>query len=388
LLIYGRLQWRKIVIIVRHHEKKEEKMKKMKFESIVKSLLFAFITIGLVLIICGFHKGAWAAELVIQSWGGRDYEAKKHAFYDPFTEETGVKIVPVEAAGDLWGKVASQVKSGNVEWDIVNGYDYATVLSVANKGLLEEIDYAAVTDTADLIPGSKQKWGLGIEINVFIQTYLSEVFPGENHPKSWADFYDPKKFPGPRAIHNWGATVFNFASALLADGVPSDKLFPIDYDRSFKVLDRIKPHVKIWYTSGDQFMHALIDKEVVLAHGTDARTITAKTLGASTIIIWNQGLPAITYWNVVKGCPNKKAAMQFLNFICRPEQQAIYTNWMGAACTNSKSIRYLPPDSQEYSPLHPDNLKNQINLYTDTSTSWIVDHLDEMNEKWNEWLSK
>lgn len=292
------------------------------------------------------------------------------------------------AAGDLWGKVAAQVRSGKVEWDVVNGYDYPNVLAAAKKGLLEEIDYKAVTDTKDLIPGSKQKWGLATEMLVFLQAYNNKVFPGNNHPNSWADFYDVKKFPGPRAIHNWGANIFNFVSALLADGVPTNSLFPIDYDRAFKVLDRIKPQVKVWYTSGDQFMKALMDGEVVLAHGTDARAKTAKELGAPIDIVWNQGMFTLVYWNIVKGCPNKKAAIQFLNFVCRPEQQAIYTNWMGGACTNPKSVRYLPPAAQKDHPLYPDNFKNQINIQNDTTVVWIAEHQEEINEKWNAWLSK
>ena len=36
----------------------------------------------------------------------------------------------------------------------------------------------------------------------------------------------------------------------MADGVPWDKVYPMDIDRAFKSLDRIKPHVDVWWTSG------------------------------------------------------------------------------------------------------------------------------------------
>src|SRR3989442_1490871 len=40
--------------------------------------------------------------------------------------------------------------------------------------------------------------------------------------------------------------------ALVADGVPPDKVFPMDVDRAFRKLDQIKPHVKVWWTQGNQ----------------------------------------------------------------------------------------------------------------------------------------
>ena len=36
-------------------------------------------------------------------------------------------------------------------------------------------------------------------------------------------------------------------AALVADGVPKDKLYPLDLDRAFKKLDEIKPHIKVWW---------------------------------------------------------------------------------------------------------------------------------------------
>ncbi len=37
--------------------------------------------------------------------------------------------------------------------------------------------------------------------------------------------------------------------ALMADGVPPDKLYPIDADRAFKKLDTIKKNTIFWETN-------------------------------------------------------------------------------------------------------------------------------------------
>jgi putative spermidine/putrescine transport system substrate-binding protein len=52
--------------------------------------------------------------------------------------------------------------------------------------------------------------------------------------------------PGARSLFNRSFT--SLAFALLADGVPAAELYPTDIDRAFRKLDRIKPHIKVWWT--------------------------------------------------------------------------------------------------------------------------------------------
>ena len=80
--------------------------------------------------------------------------------------------------------------------------------------------------------------------------------------------------------------------------------------------------------------------------------------------------------------------MEFLNFTCRPEQQAIYTNYFGSAMFNVKSLDYLHPKYLKRLPTYPENLKKLVKIFTDQSMPWIIEHSDEMNEKWNEWVSR
>jgi hypothetical protein len=54
------------------------------------------------------------------------------------------------------------------------------------------------------------------------------------------------------------------------------------------------------------------DKEAVLAHTTDTRANKAREMGAKVDIEWNQALGIPTFWSVVKGAPNKEAAMRAL----------------------------------------------------------------------------
>ena len=327
-------------------------------------------------------------ELVIQTWGGALTEAQNKAFFAPFEKETGIKIVVVEAGGDLFGKVATQVRSGHVEWDLCGGYYYPAVETAAAKGLLEPIDYKFISNATALIPSAVKKWGVGQQMESLCIAYNYNTYKGDDYPKSWADFFNVEKFPGPRAMNNWGGHVENMVAALLADGVPFKEIRSIDYERAFKKLDQIKSHIKVWYTSGDQLMKAMLDEEVVLAQSTDGRTKAAKKLGATVNHVWNEGLFYITYWNIVKGAPNKEAALQFLDFICRPEQQAILVEQIGYSSTNPKLIDFLDPEIQKDQSIYPSNLSKQYEIPGENFAQWVTDHRDEISEKWYTWIAK
>jgi len=187
-------------------------------------------------------------------------------------------------------------------------------------------------------------------------------------------------------MSNWGSVGENLVCALLADGVAPDKLVPIDYERAFKKLDQIKSHVKVWYTSGDQLIKILQDEEVVMAQTWDGRSKYAKQYGAPIDLIWDQGLFSVCYWNVVKGAPNKKAAMQFLNFINRPELQAIFTNYIWYSSANVKSVKFLHPSIQKDQAIYPENRKKLIQFPSEKTGKWLAEHMDEMAEKFNNWI--
>ena len=105
-------------------------------------------------------------------------------------------------------------------------------------------------------------------------------------------------------------------------------------------------------------------------------------------IQWNEGIKFIDYLSVVKDAPNRDSAMKFLNFFTQPKNQAVFTEIVGYQCSNAKSIDYLPKDLQMNMPTHPANWDKMVWVFSDENIEWIVDHTDEFNEKWNEWISK
>ncbi len=326
--------------------------------------------------------------LVVTTWGGLDTEAHRIAYFDPFTKETGIEIRAVEAGSGLQAKMLAMQKSGNIEWDVITGdYEFA-MINYYKKGLLEKIDYSIVTNVGDLVDGSIKKWGVGSYVEAYLLVYNTNEFKGEKRPKSWKDFFDVKNFPGPRAMHNWGGPVDNLAIAQMADGASTDEFYPVNYKRAFRMLDKIKPHVTVWFTSGDQLMQSLIDEEVVMAVSTDARAKAAIEQGAPIALEWNQAFYYLNYNSVVKNTPMKKEAMQLLNFMCRSDRQAEFTKVRKMTGSNIRSIEYLPNEIARGLLIYPETLKKVFSLLSVKNGEWTTSHMDEVDEKWNYWIAR
>jgi putative spermidine/putrescine transport system substrate-binding protein len=358
-------------------------------KTLVSSLLVVCFVFCMGLAIDGMITSAQARDqIVVQTWGGQIDLAQRKAFYEPFEEETGIKVITVEAGTAVGGKLAAMSKSGNIEWDVITA-DYESYnTKYYRKGLLEKIDYNIVNNTQDLLEGSMKEWGVAQYLEGICLVYNKKFFPEGKEPKSYKDFFDVKKFPGPRAMHNWGGPTDNLSIALMADGLSPDECLPVDFDRAFKMMDKVKPQIKVWYTTGAQLVQALLDEEVVMAISTDGRAKQAIQSGAPIEIVWNQSFYYLAYNCVVKDTPMKEAAMRLIKFCNRPEQQAIFTNYIGYTTTNKKTIRYLHPDFQKMQSTHPDNIGKIFNFMMIKNAQWAVDNVELVDEKWNSWIAR
>jgi putative spermidine/putrescine transport system substrate-binding protein len=204
--------------------------------------------------------------IFVNSYGGVWETSWRKAFFDPFTAQTGIEIKPVP--GVLFAKLKAEVQTGNYEYDQSNLGDIEFAQAV-REGLLERVDKAAAG--ADRLPPqlirefSIVSYSLGTNI-----VYRKDKFP-DGGPQNWADFWDIKKFPGPRCLFDRSFTCLAFA--LLADGVPKDKLYPMDLDRAFRKMDEIKPHIKVWWRDGAQSQQLIRDAEVHMIGMWSARAI-------------------------------------------------------------------------------------------------------------------
>ena len=109
-----------------------------------------------------------------------------------------------------------------------------------------------------------------------VYAYDKTKFP-DNPPKTMADFFDTKTFPGKRGLRKIPKA--NLEMALMADGVaPADvyEMLKTDegVDRAFKKLASIKDDI-IWWEAGAQPPQLLADGEVAMTTAYNGRIFNA-----------------------------------------------------------------------------------------------------------------
>lgn len=254
--------------------------------------------------------------IVYATWGGSWETAIRKAWFEPFTKATGIEVV--SAQGNTYGKIQSMVESGRTEWDVVEvNPDFQWI--GMERGLLEKIDFGVV-DKSKIMPGPH----LVTEYSVPQVLYSRVMFYNNKFasapPQTWADVWDVKRFPGKRAFMvRAGGGVFE--AAALADGVPADKLYPIDLDRALRKLSEIRDHI-LWYETNAQSEQYMSDGQAVTGCVADGRALNVIANKAPVTIQFNQSLMTWSTMIVPKGARNKDGAMKFLAYALSPEGQA------------------------------------------------------------------
>jgi putative spermidine/putrescine transport system substrate-binding protein len=220
---------------------------------------------------------------------------------------------------------------------------------------------------------------MGTDVWCTVFAYRTDHFTTSS-PQNWADFWDVKTFPGRRALYKSPAV--NLEAALMADGVPWDKVYPMDIDRAFKSLDRIKPSIDVWWTSGAQSTQLLQSGEVDLLTIWSARAQTAIDAGAPAKIVWNGSVASLDGWGVPKGSPQAAAAREFIKFCSHPDRQAAYTGVMRNGPTNLAAYDSIPPNIAGLLPTSQANRGSML-LYDD---DWWGPNFAQVKQRFDAWL--
>ena len=243
--------------------------------------------------------------LYINSWGGSYTAAQDAAYFKPFTAATGIQIRAVTPVS--YGKIKAQVQTRSYEFDMtsINSMQW---LRASREGLAEPIDWTVVNKDA-LPPNAVVADGNGIAQNILgtALCYRSDKYP-QGGPKSWADFWDVKKFPGARSLC-LSDSPRTLIFALLADGVPREQLYPLDIDRAFRKLDQIKPHVKVWWREGTQSQQLIRDGEVDMMSIWNARASELKQQGVPVEVVWNGAVRSTSTWWRAQGRAQPQAGL-------------------------------------------------------------------------------
>ena len=330
-----------------------------------------------------FLQPAMAEELSIMASGGAWQDAQRKAWFEPFSAETGVKIVEQEYLGDL-GKVKAMVDTGNVPIDLVT-VETATVLQGCDAGILEVLDYSKIADRTKFLEGSALDCGVGLDAYGDILAYDPTVL--KDGPTSVLDIFDTTKFPGKRAMRKFPAQ--NLEWALMADGVAPSEVYevlatPEGVERAFKKLDTIKADI-VWWDAGAQPAQLLASQEVVMTTAWNGRIQNAIDTDAKPFqIVWDGQILEYDMIAIPKGAKNPELAYKYLAYISQPEINAKLASHITYGPVRTDATEFVAADALPKLPNAPEHMKT----YLVADTEFWGDYGEDLVKRFNAWLAQ
>jgi putative spermidine/putrescine transport system substrate-binding protein len=314
-------------------------------------------------------------DMVYASYGGTTEEYTEEAWGNPFEKASGAEVI-YDSPIDL-GKLRAMVQSKNVEWDLLQG-SYMDAFAPGYEKLFEKTDLGDF-DTSSLIDGTVTDHGIGAYVLSYLIAYRTDTGRKEN-PKTWEDFYDVEKFPGKRGIENADGPLV-LESALLADGVKPEDLYPLDLDRAFAKLDTIKDHI-VWYDTGAQQQELLQNKTVDYLMAWNGRAYDLVAKGVPVDMSFDHQIAYMGYHLIPKGSENSDVANAFIKESLKPENQAAFAEKTAYAPVNSEALDMIKPEVAKYIPTAEENADSIVRL----DEKYWTEHLDEVAERWSSWV--
>ncbi|UUX51496.1 polyamine ABC transporter substrate-binding protein [Nisaea acidiphila] len=338
----------------------------------------------------GLTTAAHAADTItVVSWGGAYTNSQVKAYHEPWMAKTGNKINSEDYNGGL-AEVRAQVEAGNVTWDLID-VELADAVRGCDEGILETLPLEELPAGADgtpakddFIAGTLHECAVG-EI-VWSTVYAYDKTKVAAAPTSLGDFFDLAKIPGKRGLRK--TPKVNLEWALMADGVPADKVYevlatPEGVDRAFAKLDTIKGDV-VWWEAGAQPPQLLADGEVVMTSAYNGRLFNAIVNEKKPFdIVWDGQVWDIDLWVMPKGTKNKAAAWDFVKFSTDTQRLADQAKYISYGPVRKSSFAKVLPEMQPHMPTAPANFKNPLQ----NDFGFWADYGDELNERFNAWLA-
>src|SRR4029453_3709103 len=315
----------------------------------------------------------------VTSYGGSYNDQFTQTILDPFAKQTGIQ--PTLLANTSLASLKAQVQSGDVQWDLVEitAPEYETAVA---EGLLERFDYDIISDKG--LPGyAKAEYGIKYLSFLFVMAWDQNVIPDAKAPKDRAQFFDQDKFSGKRSVYNQLSDSSVLEAALLADGVPFDKIYPLDVDRALRVLGHHPGKDRLLYHSANQEpIQQLTSGEVALSTSFNNRVNAAPTDGATLNFSAENAVLAGDYFVVPKGAKNKEAAFKLMNFMSNDaEAGPAFDTVTNLTLANTPALSKLPKEVADTLPTSP-LLADKILIRDD---KWWSQNLKKTEQQFKLW---
>jgi len=313
--------------------------------------------------------------VVFAGWGGSIQRAQRDIFFDSFEKETGIKVIDVPDV--QLPKIQAMVETGNTQWDVVQALGMWIPQGV-KANLWEKLDYGVI-DKKGVPAALIDDYSIGNSTYGMVLAYNTKAV-GDKAPTSWASLWDTAGHPGRRGMFD--GPRYTLEAALLADGVPPDQLYPLDVDRAFKSLDKIKDDVAVWWKQWPQVPVLLASQELTMSLTSNTRINSVRREeGAPLAMSWNQALMTVDFLAVPRNAKNKENAMKLIQWMNHPERQAELARLTGIGPGNADSFEFLSEEEKaDLATYHYQ--KGEMVLF---DNAWWAENEQAMTQRWNTW---
>lgn len=337
-------------------------------------------TSGVIMAIAGT---AWAEELTVSAWGGFFEETLAAEIYPGFTEETGIAVNSIAQPEDsAWmTQLMAAARANQAPADLSLVVD--EVLIRGNEvGLWAELDPANMAGTENLMDGYVKLNDAGNAFAVgalaFYTTFVTNTDYAADAPASWAELWDDK-WDGKLGIVTTPNSGLLEVTATTFFGGTEIMETREGLEQVIAKIAELKPQVSLWYRDEGQFQQQLENGELnagLYYHDVTMLSIWDGLPVASTFPA-EGGIVSDAYWVVPRDSDNVEAAEKFLDYMSRPETQALMARMMGTTPIVPRDSMDLSDDefAAVGSDIEPIRVRTDIHL---REGDWLETKYQEM----------
>lgn len=304
-------------------------------------------------------------------FGGITDETMDKAWFKPFEEETGAKVVMESPTN--YAKIQAQVESGAVSYDLVDGD--AFVMDPKCGEEWEEMNVPNLKNVAELYQPKSKCTGPDY-VYSYIIGYSEKEFP-DGGPENCEDFFDTQKFPGKRQI--WGYYYGGPPEcAAVAAGADAKNPYPLDTEKVIDEVEGAKGDLSV-YETPSQAADAMQNNDVSMGIYTTRMMVEAQNLGAEWGIAHGWASTASGTFGIPKGAPNAEAAEELLNYIYDPENNRRFYEELPAY---GSPEGFVPPQAKKLDPWLVSGSKEILGAGSVVDWTWWAENDATFSEQW------
>jgi putative spermidine/putrescine transport system substrate-binding protein len=334
------------------------------------------------------------ATLAIATWGGAYGQSQDLAYFEPFTQKTGVKIKTETYDGTV-SAIKGKLSDSSSPIDVVD-LSAGALDTLCRDGLLETLEVSMLdpapsgaSASDDFLAGGLTPCGVASVAWSAALAFDRQAF-SKAKPSKIADLLDVKRFPGKRALPD--GPRYTLELALLADGVEPGNIYQElgtaeGTDRAFAALDKIKPEI-LWWDKASEPIAWLTEGKAAMAAGYSGRLFRAALRARQRIdVLWEGQIYDLDLWAIPKAAKNKDEAKRFITFATEPAQMAAQAELIAYGPMRKSAIAMVGKhpkigiEMKSFLPTAPDNFQKALKF----DEAWWGTHGEELGKRFQSW---